>query len=192
VEASTATGGPADSGCCPLGCSLGVPPSLHRRRGCAGGGGDRAMTPPWQLPRSKIALGQSCASKILAIVLAALAVAGCRTPYQDGVAVEQMTADTFRIVARGNSHTTIQDYTALKAAEITKAKGGTHFLIVSVADASSTSYVVDSQSIDAEIRPGRDTHIRVLTVQSGHAPPAGAQSADEIIQFVGGRVSRAG
>jgi hypothetical protein len=64
------------------------------------------------------------------VMLAALAVAGCSTPYQEGVAAEQMTADTFRIVARGNAYTAdtaLQDYTVLKAAKTTKNMGGTHF-----------------------------------------------------------------
>jgi hypothetical protein len=50
-----------------------------------------------------------------------------------------MTAETFRITARGNGYTgntTIQDYALLKAAETTKEAGGTHFLIISAADAS--------------------------------------------------------
>jgi hypothetical protein len=57
-----------------------------------------------------------------------------------GVSAQQMTADTFRIVARGNgstASTTIQDYTVLKAAETTKEHGGTHFMVISAADASS-------------------------------------------------------
>jgi hypothetical protein len=137
----------------------------------------------------------------LVMVLAVVA-AGCATPYQDmgflgGVAAHQMTADTYRITARGNEYTrgtTIQDYTALKAAETTKAAGATHFLIISAADASRTSYNATHgyghTSVSSSIRPGQDTYIRVLTVPSGLAPPPGAVSADEIIHFVGGRVQR--
>jgi len=40
------------------------------------------------------------------------------------------------------------------------------------------------------IKPGQDTYIRVITVAVGRAPPAGAFSADEIIQFIGPRVPR--
>jgi hypothetical protein len=64
--------------------------------------------------------------------------AGCATPYQDmgfsgGVLAQQMTANTFRIVARGNGYTgttTVQDYVMLKAAETAIQNGGTHFVIV--------------------------------------------------------------
>ena len=43
-------------------------------------------------------------------VFTAIAVGGCATKYQDmgfsgGVAAQQMTADTFRISARGNGYT---------------------------------------------------------------------------------------
>jgi hypothetical protein len=137
------------------------------------------------------------------VMLAALAVAGCSTTYQDGVAAKQVTADTFRIVARGNAYTrntTIQDYTALKAAETTKASGGTHFLIVSAAETipgqiqtsivgnvASTTY--DPDTVRSLIKPGQDTYIRVLKVAPRGAPPSGALSADEIIFLVGSRVT---
>ena len=85
------------------------------------------------------------------ILSALLWLMGCSTPYQemgfsDGVAAQQVTSDTYRIVSRGNGYTgstTIQDYTLLKAAETTKADGATHFIIVSGADASSTETVIN-------------------------------------------------
>jgi hypothetical protein len=122
-----------------------------------------------------------------------------------------MTADTYRIVSRGNGYTAanaIQDYTVLKAAETTKKVGGTHFAIISAADASSSGYVsspghaqtsfvgntayttYSPGSVDRIVKPGQDTYIRVFTVAPGQTPPQGALSADEIIQFVGGRVKR--
>ena len=64
--------------------------------------------------------------------------------FTGGVAAQQMTADTFRISARGNSYTsttTIQDYMMLKAAETTKQVDGSYFVIVSAADASRTGYI---------------------------------------------------
>ena len=75
---------------------------------------------------------------------------GCATPYQDmsfsgGVAAQQMTANTFRIVARGNGYTgatRVQDYLMLKAAETTLQNGGTHFVGISASDASGTSQIV--------------------------------------------------
>lgn len=66
-------------------------------------------------------------------LLGALALASCATKYQEmgftgGVAAQQITSDTYRIVARGNGYTgntAIQDYALLKAAETTIAAGGT-------------------------------------------------------------------
>ncbi len=150
------------------------------------------------------------------VLVAALAFGGCATQYQEmgfsgGVAAERMTADTYRISARGNGytgHTTIQDYMVLKAAETTKQSGGTHFFIISAADASSAGYVATPGqartsfsgntayttytpgTVHQFIKPGQDAYIRVLTVPSGAQPPAGAMLADDIIQFVGARVKR--
>lgn len=150
---------------------------------------------------------------VLALVLVTV---GCSTKYQDmgltgGVAAQQMTASTFRITARGNgytSSTTIEDYMVLKAAETTKQVGGTHFLIVSAADASRTNYIATASqarttvvgnsayttytpgSVYGVFKPGQDAYIRVVTVSPGAPPPQGAISADEVIQFVGSRVKR--
>jgi hypothetical protein len=85
------------------------------------------------------------------IIFALCAVlGGCATKYQEmgftgGVAAQQVTADTWRIQSRGNAYTgasTVQDYVLLKAAETTQAAGGTHFQIVSAADASRASTLV--------------------------------------------------
>jgi len=131
--------------------------------------------------------------------------------FTGGVASQQMTADTYRIVSRGNGYTgrtQVQDYTMLKAAETAKAAGGTHFKIVSAADATaqdafvspgqatttfngntaSTTY--SPATVTPIIKPGEDTYIRVLTLAPGQKPPPDAISADEIIQFVGSRVKR--
>jgi hypothetical protein len=152
---------------------------------------------------------------LLGVSALCLTLAGCATKYQEmgfggGVAAQQITSDTFRISARGNGYTgktTIQDYTLLKAAETTKASGGTHFVIISAADATTaativtpgtstttfsgnTAYTVRTPgSVDNVIKPGEDVYIRVLKLASGQPPP-GAYAADEIIQFVGPRVRR--
>jgi hypothetical protein len=152
---------------------------------------------------------------VVAMLVAALSV-GCATPYQGmgfrgGVDAQQLTANTFRILARGNGYTdatTIQDHALLKAAETTKQAGGTHFAIISASDASSVGHVVVPGQAHTSvvgstayttytpatahkfIRPGQDVYIRILTVQLGQQPPFGAFSADEIIQFVGPRVKR--
>lgn len=149
------------------------------------------------------------------VVVVCATLAGCGTKYQEmgftgGVAAQQMTADTWRIQARGNSYTnaaTVQDYVLLKAAETTQAAGGTHFQIISAADASrastfvspgtSTTTVIGNQafttttpgSVDTVIKPGQDVYVRVLKLPPGPAPQ-GVYSASEIIQFVGSRVER--
>ncbi|WP_457488951.1 CC0125/CC1285 family lipoprotein [Tardiphaga sp. P5_C10] len=145
------------------------------------------------------------------IGLLCLLLAGCGTRYQEmgftgGVAAEQITADTWRIKARGNAYTaseTVQDYVLLKAAETTQAAGGTHFQLISSTDASRTGVIVtpgqstttfsgnqaftttSPASASEFIKPGQDTYIRVLR----GAQPA-AISAAEIIQFTGARVKR--
>ncbi|MFZ1104971.1 MAG: hypothetical protein WAN86_19320 [Hyphomicrobiaceae bacterium] len=153
----------------------------------------------------------------LALAMVAVTLTGgCATPYQSmgftgGVEAQQMTANSFRIVARGNGYTpatTVQDYAILKAAETTKQAGGTHFAIISASDASSAGHVVVPGQAHTSVvgrtayttytpatayrfvRPGQDVYIRVLTVQPGRQPPPGAFSADEIIRYVGGRVKR--
>ena len=149
-------------------------------------------------------------------LLLAVIIGGCSTPYQSigfsgGVDGQQLTADTYRIVARGNAYTSqtaIQVYALLKAAETTRQAGATHFIILDGADASSSSYITtpgnarttvsgdrayttfDPGSIDKLVKPGQDTIIRILSVGTGQRPPPGALSADEIIQFVGARVRR--
>lgn len=149
------------------------------------------------------------------VLFGLLVLCGCATKYQDmgftgGVAAEQITADTWRIRARGNAYTnssTVQDYVLLKAAETTQAAGGTYFQIVSAADASrastfvtpgnSTTTVVGNTaftttspgSVDTVIKPGQDVYIRVLKATPSGATP-GVYSAAEIIQFVGPRVQR--
>lgn len=145
-----------------------------------------------------------------------LLLVGCSTPYQEmgftgGVKAQQMTADTYRISSRGNAYTgatTVQDYTLLKAAETTKSVGGTHFLVISASDASRSGAIISPGQATTTfhgntasttyspatahnyIKPGQDTYIRVVTVAPGQAPPPGALSADEVIQFVGSRVKR--
>lgn len=148
------------------------------------------------------------------VVTLALVLSGCSTPYQGmgfagGVEAQQMTADTYRIVARGNGFTgatTIQDYTMLKAAETTKAAGGTHFVIVSASDATRTNLVstpgeartsvygnsafttYSPGSTYQVVKPGQDTYIRVITVVQSSQPPQGAIFADDVIKYVGGRI----
>jgi len=142
--------------------------------------------------------------------------AGCATRYQEmgftgGVAAEQMSADVFRIKSRGNGYTdatTVQDYVLLKAAETAKSIGGTHFQIIDAADATRQQVVTTPGVVNTSVysnvafttysppstsivkKPGQDVYIRVLRLPVGQQPPAGAFVADDIVQFIGGRVKR--
>lgn len=154
--------------------------------------------------------------RVLILLFSMILVGGCATPYQDmgfsgGVEAQRMTADTYRIVARGNGYTsgtTIQDYTMLKAAETTKQAGGTHFAIISASNASRAGTIVTPGQAQTSVigntafttyspamaynyvKPGQDTYIRIFTISPGRQPPQGLFSADEIIQFVGSRIKR--
>ena len=155
-------------------------------------------------------------AELLWAVATLAGVAGCSTSYQNigfsgGVVAQQITATTFRIVARGNGYTSataIQDYTVLKAAETAKQAGCSHFAMISSTDASSAGHIVTPGSanttfgrntvhttyspaeVQSFVRPGQDTYIRVLNIKPGEPTPPGSISADEVIQFVGPRVKR--
>lgn len=82
------------------------------------------------------------------VVLGALALAACQTPYQDGsgfkgllggVEVQRLDETTFQVYAHGNAMTsavTIQNYVLRKAAETTLAAGYEYFVVVSGSDAT--------------------------------------------------------
>jgi hypothetical protein len=67
---------------------------------------------------------------------------GCTTKYQDmgfagGVEAEPVMTDVFRIIARGNGHTSadrVKDFALVKAADTTLAAGGNYFVIINAAD----------------------------------------------------------
>ena len=154
--------------------------------------------------------------RIVVACLTATMLCACGTRYQDmgfsgGVEAQRITADTYRIVARGNAYTAstaIQDYALLKAAETTKEAGGSHFLIISAADSTKVEVgqtpstlqtnvygrtAVSTYSPGATytmIKPGQDAYIRVLRLTPGQPAPSGAFFADEIIQHVGSRVKK--
>ena len=152
-----------------------------------------------------------------ASALAALCLlASCQTPYQEsgftgGVTASPITNDTYRISARGNGYTaanTIQDYVLLKAAETTLAKGGTHFIVMTSADASrqefgqtpgmmqtnvigKTAYTTYTPGVTYDIvKPGQDTIIQILTISEGVTPPMGAFPAQQVYDNINPRVMR--
>jgi hypothetical protein len=152
---------------------------------------------------------------VLVLSIGAL-LAGCSTRYQDmgftgGVVAEQMSADVFRIKARGNAYTdtsTVGDYMLLKAAETTKSAGATHFQVISATDASKNQVVTTPGSVNTSVygntalttysppttsvmfKPGQDAYIKVLRLPTGQQVPANVYVADDIIQFIGSRVKR--
>jgi hypothetical protein len=144
------------------------------------------------------------------------ALSGCGSSYKEmesgrGVQALQMSADTWRIEARGNGYTggnIVKDWMLLKAAETTKQQGGTHFIIVEQSDASTKSSTITPGArqstlvgatrtsvytpavINRQMQPGQDAYIRVIKVAAGEAAPADAKSAEEIIKYIGGRIPR--
>jgi hypothetical protein len=146
------------------------------------------------------------------LIILLFSLGACSTPYQSigfsgGVDAQQVTANTFRIVARGNAYTsgtTIQDYTLLKAAETTQRAGATHFMVISASDASRVSYTSGSATThygggmamtsydppEKYVKPGQDTYIRVVSIPAGQPAPPGTFAADEIVRYVGARVKR--
>lgn len=134
--------------------------------------------------------------KKLMVALCALALTGCATKYGEmnltgGVTAQQMTSDTYRIIARGNGYTnpvTVKDFSMLKAAETTIAAGKRYFAVVDKNDATDTSYTTTySRYLGAETystqKPGEDLYIRILPSKTPNAI-----DATEIVKFVGERV----
>ena len=153
---------------------------------------------------------------VMVVLAVGLPLGGCGTTYREmesgrGVQALQMSADTWRIEARGNGYTNaniVKDWMLLKAAETTKQAGGSHFVIVEQADASSKSTMITPGArqttqrgatqtstytpavVSRQLNPGQDAYIRVIKVAADQPAPADAKSADEIIKFIGGRTPR--
>lgn len=155
-------------------------------------------------------------------VLGALAVmlVGCATQYGDmgfagGVRADQMSANTYRIVSRGNGYTdstATADFAMRKAAETTIASGNTWFIVMGREDQTGVSTSVSttptttygtataygntatytgttyggSTSIETVVKPGEDMMIRV---GSGQRPET-AYDAAETLTYVVPRTER--
>lgn len=154
-------------------------------------------------------------SRLLGILLAAI-LAGCQTPYQEmgatgGVVAMPITNDTYRISARGNGFTdptAVQDYSLLKAAEVTLQSGNTHFIILGSQDATSrdygrtpgtmqtnvygnTAFTTYNPGVTYDIvKPGQDLLIQVGRVMAGQQAPAGAFPAQQVYDNISPRVLR--
>jgi len=151
------------------------------------------------------------------IVALLVALAGCQTPYQDmgydgGVSAAPITNNVYRISARGNGFTdptTVQDYSLLKAAEVTLQSGHTHFIVVDSSNATTrdfgqtpgtfqtnvignTAYTTYNPGVTYDIvKPGQDLLIQVGTPAPGQVPPLGAFPAQQVYDNISPRVQRA-
>ena len=93
---------------------------------------------------------------------------------------ERIGANLYRISTddrRIDDTTQRENYALLRAAEVTKNVGATHFIVV---NASGPSSVVVSPA-----QPQLSTMIRTLRLERGAEPPIGAVSADEMVHFFG-------
>ena len=83
---------------------------------------------------------------LLSIIIISLLM-GCATPYQSksltgGYSETQLAPDVFRIAFRGNAYTSserAQDFTLLRAAELTLQRGFKHFAIIDESSSTSVS-----------------------------------------------------
>lgn len=167
------------------------------------------MNPGRQL--SRLPLSATVVSVLL------LLPADCQTPYQEmnysgGVTAAPITNDTYRISSRGNGFTdpaTVQDYTLLKAAEVTLQTGNTHFIILDSQDATrrdygqtagtfhtsftgNTAFTTYNPGVQYDIvKPGQDTIIHVGRVAPGQQPPRGAFPTRQVFDNINPRVRRA-
>lgn len=157
------------------------------------------------------------------IVLAALAllVAGCATEYGEmgftgGVRADQISANQYRIVSRGNGYSdasSIADYAIRKAAEVTLESGNEWFLVMGRDDQSGVSLSATTTptqttgtintwgntatynattyggrvNIQTIVKPGEDL---LILVGSGPQPDA-AYNAAETLRYVAPRTSQA-
>lgn len=130
--------------------------------------------------------------KKIIILTLLLGLTACATPYSDigvfgGVEAQQVDADHYKIMVRVNSYTKkdrFRDMTLLKAAEITRAAGKTHFLIT---DEKSQTSVVNMaiQGVPSRfVKPGSDVTIRILSPSQGSKVPADAYLAEDVIRDI--------
>lgn len=157
--------------------------------------------------------------RMVPLVLVAL-LTGCATatPYQPlidgyGYAEQRIAEDRFRVSFSGNSVTErsrVEDYLLYRAAEITLAEGGTHFLMTDSSTESETTY---TQTINTGFgfgyfdRFGTGIGVSTATPQSSRydaqaviivldeAAERGdlrAFDADEVKKYIGTRLERPG
>ncbi len=134
--------------------------------------------------------------KIMITAILALSLAGCATKYGEmgllgGVQAQQITSDTYRIIARGNGYTnstTVKDFSLLKAAETTLSVGKRYFVVLEKQDTTGVEYNTTynryvGATTSAITKPAEDLTIKILP-----ANVAGAYDAKEISKYVGDRI----
>jgi hypothetical protein len=134
----------------------------------------------------------------LVVVLCALALWGCATPYQEtgilgGVTAAQTGTDTYRISARANGYTdpgAVKDFVLLKAAETAKERGATHFFVLDRDDVTRRSYGLAGNVAVPISFPAEDIEVKLFDRKRGQKPPDNAYSADDVIARIGPRVKR--
>ena len=107
---------------------------------------------------------------------------------------ERISGNLFRVQAddrKIDDAVERENYTLLRAAETTKAHGGTHFVLVSAGDQASVGMpslkTIMSGNREAEF----GAYFRVLRIETDGTAPIGAMSASEIIHFFGPKFGRA-
>jgi len=143
------------------------------------------------------------------LVLALVHFTGCSTAVEKmgiggnvGVNAKRLTTDTYSISAQGNAFTSsskIEESVRLKAAEVTLANGGTHFIItrtnetahntakrgpITPSEVSQLESVIESEKTSTQGGSGSDTQIKVFTVADGKTPPPGALNAKDTIKLI--------
>lgn len=91
------------------------------------------------------------------VVVAALALASCATPYQEtgfrgGVSAQRIDETTLQVSASGNGMTnvaTIQQFLLRRSAEATLAAGYDHFVFVNIADQSRAGAITTPGSANS-------------------------------------------
>lgn len=137
------------------------------------------------------------------ILVAALIVTACTTPYQEmgalgGVTATPISNNEAQIVAAVNGYTdrsVAEQYALLKAAEYTIEKGFGYFAIVSeVSDTNrqtsfSYNYYTGFQSYTTE-KPRTDFRIRMYSGKAPRNAPTNVYDAQEVVDTLGSLVLR--
>ena len=104
---------------------------------------------------------------------------------------ERISTSLYRVMATDRKFKDAierENYTLLKAAETTRAVGGTHFMLVKAGDQSSAGLPTLASLSGSATEFG--AYIRVLTLDPGAEAPIGAVHAEEIIHFFGPQFAR--